>query len=152
MMDAGRAMDALIAEHIFEQQIVWKYDPPWPEGAPILVNEEANLERGPYTLANGFVDIGDGVSVLSSPVPQPRHFSTSIGDAWLVVEWIREHNAMGYFVYALADVYVERKLIADNERWGNALLELFKDTQAPLTICVAALKAIGYDQTSPNQG
>lgn len=156
-MEAGRDLDALIAEKVFGQRVVWKHDQPWPEGAPVLVDEADNLDKGPYTLANGFYKTESGEEVLSDPVSVPCAFSTAIRDAMLITSHFTNRialygpNACVWNEYMngtewTCEITVERTKLHTTGIVGITV----SAPTAPLAICLAALKAIEHVQVKTN--
>ena len=113
-MKAGRELDALIAEKVFEEEVVYI------GGHPHLTEGEGNY--------------------LGGDCP---HFSTQIADAWLVVEKLKNTNYnFGINIQTIIDLdgglhdawgcyFCDDDMDYETE----------EDT-APLAICLAALKAV----------
>lgn len=133
-MNAGREMDALVAEKVMglEHREWVPYGAPegwYPRTAPRL---NARDDEGNAIDADGY----------SSELP---FYSTSIADAWQVVEKLAERH-----VISVACII--------NRKWRCEIVQAhsmpqqpsaaFADT-APLAICKAALKACGVEVDSP---
>lgn len=117
-LEAGRALDALVAEKIFGASKFRYID---------VVNGKEKETFGEFP--------GDSIR----GVRRVPYFSTSIADAWLVVEKVDNRNAvakkMGVLTMGLS-------------RYDNGYTARFFNSgatadTAPLAICLAALRAVG---------
>lgn len=120
-LKAGRELDALVAEKIMGLGPE-RWDPPcfWYH-----TTDDAEPRSGwCYTCSKAICEVPG----------EPRRYSTSISDAWLVVEKMAAHPTNWYFMVG-PDGY----LTAEN---GGSGFDICADT-APLAICLAALRATG---------
>ena len=146
-LEAGRELDALVAEHIFG----WKRI---AEGSVSI-----NVPSGETVLLNDlFVSPDDYERVmvrglaLVAPMNLPD-FSTDISAAWEVVEHVRRmHPARVWFeLYApRGDLPWTAVFFTRCLEWEDSMYEMGSDRiipssgkEAPLAICRAALKAVG---------
>lgn len=121
----NRTLDALIAEHVFGLEVICHtYD-----------------THPPYI--NYTVKTPDDIPSYFVP-----YYSSQIGEAWLVVEKMRENN----YAFCLASV----KNIPEVGDWswiakyewhhkGEYKFEFETSIYSPLAICLAALKALGVE-------
>ena len=126
-MKAGRDLDALVAEKVMELDL----------SQPCKDSELHEYYDGWACIACGLRgDWGDSDIYFGHTI-QPRHHSTSIADAWMVVEKMKRVG----FRWAINselntwDVYLEDKRMGSGEGRGDV----------ELAICLAALKAVGYE-------
>ena len=111
-MNAGRELDALIAEKVMGLRGIGF----WPEGGGHYY----------HTLpCEGIFD--DVIQKVGIP-----HYSTQIADAWLVVEKFAE-----YSISRKRNETALCWLMNDNKLWRAEIA-----ATAPLAICLAALKAV----------
>lgn len=136
-MEAGRELDALVAEKVMGA--TWTHQERWPGGpADIMklpdgsggVLAERRCTDGRVLLAGGL-----------------RPYSTSISDAWEVVEKLAEH---GFWLRLTFKTVVHD----DDARWeawfrcvqaGVRGDHVEHEPTAPHAICLAALKAVGVE-------
>ena len=152
---AGRELDAEVAEKV----IGWTVERDWPServggewfayepsrGEVYSFHRRENYERTEHWYRHP--DNRDYLVLVPS-------FSTSIADAWLVVEKMRERgiyidlraSSSGYFAMW------SRAGRDDEDIWVTGSSHMADD--APLAICLAALKALGNVQsdTPPTEG
>lgn len=115
-MQAGREMDALVAEMVMGYQ--------WQDGAL----QHDDLPGGGRCHPR---------SVMNPPPP----YSTSIEAAWQVVEKLQDIPG-----YELLDIRLRRKHgVAIMTDAGSCMKCLVTADTAPLAICLAALKAVGVE-------
>ncbi len=121
-MDAGRDLDALVAEKV----LGWRHIK-WERTTP--------LGRSPKNL----------LSLVLEEVP---YYSTDIAAAWQVVERMRSTivSKRQNFLFYLVEVISARIFPngAHNPRIDMSQIMLHVQ---PVDICIAALKAVGYEQT-----
>lgn len=129
-MEAGRELDALIAEKI----IGWKWinHPGFDE--PFMFSPEQVKGFIPEFVAAHTVENCD----RNAPDRLP-HYSTSIADAWLVVEKLRERESIARSNGASDQAWVSFVWNLPMSRHGIHYM-LFSLT--PLAICLAALKTM----------
>ena len=129
-MEAGRELDALVAERVMGLSVQWDYG-------------RVPFYWHPATLAHG-LEIGpDGLSAVRRPI---KPYSTDISAAWLVVEKLR---ADGFYpeIHALTDGDWRCEIRASGEP-----IDVWEDAPtAPLAICRAALAAIATPSTAAGE-
>lgn len=114
-MKAGRELDALVAERVMELH-VWT---------------EEEIHRASHWLVKGqyVIDVRQSAN-CTTVVPVP-YYSTSIADAWLVVEKAEYYEASGH---------------DGSYRWYLEINGKYGEADAPtpaLAICLAALQSVG---------
>lgn len=124
-MNAGRDLDALIAERIFG----WKpFKRKWREGAH-----------------HGFTDsfLDSSGREIDGALPK---YSTSIADAWEVVERMTAHHFKHSIIEALPGprffTYWVRFCEPDAFAWGKTIYGEARGTSLPEAISLAAIKAV----------
>lgn len=149
MMEAGRELDALIAEKVMGW--VWRRGEHWDiTSVPgdrqlhLLESDDEIRQQRP----GEFTSIGDWPPqdgrIIWSHMPA---YSTDIAAAWLIVE----ERPQGWSLYTLCDIQ------QDDEAWQCDLWRKSKTgefeyvsaigSSAPHAICLAALNALGIDKT-----
>lgn len=120
-MKPGRELDALVAEKV------------WPECsvamAAIGENDEDVLSVWKLNGERNWL-----------PLP---HYSTSIADAWLVVE--KFPDALGYFAIDHTHGSGKVGIWLNPQDFGEFPPDVMGET-APHAICLAALKAVGVEE------
>lgn len=117
----SRKIDAAIAEHVFG----WKKTILKDE----IGGEEFDVDG--YLLPNGFSHYAKNV----------RDYSTSIADAWLVVEKMQKERRLPFqleSVQGWIDPEFKTKLRFGIGDWQES-------ASVPIAICLAALKALGVE-------
>lgn len=140
-MKVGRELDALVAEKVMGLPITdftkTACQPYYSWGG-----EYTNIHYAP----NNEPYVVTGVEKAGCPqVRRIDDYSTSIADAWQVVEKLRERNVISI------SCMINRKWrceIVQAESAPQQPINAFADT-APLAICLAALAATGVDIDSP---
>lgn len=140
-MEAGRELDALIAEKVMDLVPceAWEYINFGSAGGPALVN--ANCIHGQGRRCYPTTEIGGGVSLQG--IGGPPHYSTDIAAAWEIVEKFGHYKVNtfpGEIPGQPPTIRVELTRFHP-EAFGYA----DADT-VPLAICRAALKALGVRQ------
>lgn len=125
-MKAGRKLDEIIAKII-------------------MGLEDVRYRHSGYygkKLVHGHITFGGGLDIS----PWVPHYSTSIADAWLVVEKMRNKKT----ALCLLSVYEPAKnsfqWLCKVEFIGSDRFEFSAQDSAPLAICLAALKAMGGEE------
>lgn len=127
-MKAGRELDALIGKEIFDLEFWY--------GDPTGYNIEENID---YWIVGSESDYS---GELNKRCP---HYSTRIAAAWLVVEKLREMGAwISISIAPNKTTWDCRGLI--NEGKENEVRFIDHATTASLTICLAALEAVGHEK------
>ena len=124
-MEAGRELDALVAEKVTGWKLQDKQCPVcgWPYGASELhgcVPGNCSMRPPPSRRAD-----------------TPQNYSTDIAAAWLVVE--KSHILDKYSLTTHGANWV---IVDETDGW-DVFIEA---STAPLAICLAALKAVGYTE------
>lgn len=134
-MPAGREMDALVAEKVME----WST---WYDNRVELYPPEGSEEnRGRWTKRGGIL--------MPALIPS---YSTSIADAWLVVEKIKGSSDQDLFTIQQEDMHPglwEAGWMEYLPYEGGYLKLSSVAATAPLAICRAALKAVQIDEQLP---
>lgn len=123
-MEAGRELDALIAEKVMGCKILYvgtvSGEKPWGCGC-----------------LNEIHSIGDGDAEL-------KEFSTDIAAAWEVVEKLREkYNSVDICALSPTLKGCHYKVKLWDNAWSDSITILSETV--PRAICLAALKAIGHE-------
>lgn len=115
ILDAGRQLDALVAEKVLKFKLDYEF---------------ADIYNGP--LVPGLRDQYDEMGILP-------HYSTDIAAAWEVVERMRS----GGWRLELRDwvTYWSARFNSDPDSQGR----FAKEEDVPHAICLAALKAVGVE-------
>lgn len=134
-MKPGRELDALVAEKVMGLVL-----------QPITVVDYKGVHTEPGSVVKDYT-APDGRKCRS--VKECPHYSTSIADAWLVVEKLQCQGHDGKWFFRLDYDCVEtwdcafyKESTCDGgypEQWATALT-------APHAICLAALKAVGVEE------
>ena len=127
---AGRKLDYLVAEHVMDI---------YQQGAMIILPNGEKVRR--YV----WVETETGGQHIDNADECVPCYSTDIAAAWQVVEKFTEGDGLGYFFIER----VQNKSQGWDEGWVASADDF--DTQveadtAPLAICLAALKAVGYHE------
>ena len=123
MRNAGRELDALVAEKVMECQVIWR-----EQNLPFAAPKEPHC--------------GCPERIHETPFRGLSAYSTSIAAAWQVWEHLAQRE--GWFANVQTCCRPEHQwcaIVADGE---GHLWEGQADT-APLAICLAALKAVGIE-------
>jgi hypothetical protein len=126
-LNPGRELDALIAEKVMGLRVTWED------------SQEEDGKDDPYILDD------NGNYKWSSYVP---YYSTSIQDAWLVVGKMRElgfYYSVGSIIGSPATGVGITELHAAGFGIKHAPFETVQADTAPHAICLAALKAVGFE-------
>ena len=119
-MQAGRELDALVAEKVM--------------GLNIRYPTDGNVPREPFYWAKD----DDG---YEEPFACP-HYSTDISAAWEVVEKLMGSGAMFGFVLSVLDDRHTTAVFSETAGHGYRGIS----EEAPHAICLAALKAMGVEE------
>lgn len=160
-MNAGRELDALIAEKVMGLEIVGKATCVHVDGESTVhldssaegwscFAETANVTVGPYCRCSKDINNPEhaafkrlGAHLESCLVPV-MFYSTEIGDAWLVVErliGLHFHNVEVRHWIDPFDTAMPSGWMCKLEGDDVAIAE--RADTAPIAICLAALKAVG---------
>lgn len=123
MLEAGRALDALIAEKFFGLQ-------------PILVNTDMEI----FTLQRQFLDAGDYYIMVGGGIERLPDYSTDIRDAWQLVEAPRILTLFAYMEVSVIRYHDRYECHIENDT--SSFLCIEEAPTAPLAICRAALAAL----------
>ena len=128
-MNAGRELDALVAEKVMGW--VWM-----KEVSTIFLFERTLL---PPLFESKVDHSGDDAFIIMPEIPD---YSTDIAEAWEVVEKLKH---LAFNVHHRYNTGVWTAYFTD----GEELFACAEDItgEAPLAICLAALKAVGYEVT-----
>lgn len=129
-MEAGRELDKVIGERVMG----WKWLNAPAVGEPFMLSPEQISRYTPEFVEQNTVKDCD----LDAPSRLP-HYSTSIADAWLVVEKLRERESIARSNGASDQAWVSFVWNLPMSRHGIHYM-LFSLT--PLAICLAALKTM----------
>jgi hypothetical protein len=120
-MKAGRELDAQVAEKVMGLQVVRNKKGGWSIGEPDYYDDA-------------------GISCLFNPLPE---YSTDIAAAWKVVEHLMQTgHTLNLDCWVRSDIYVGPMFEATIGRAG-IVQGVAGSNEAPLAICLAALKAVG---------
>ena len=146
-MQAGRELDALIAEKVmgWKPYFIISYNILYPPGRqgycdahPVLF-KPFNPDR-PYEYdSEHFYDSSQGG--LTQPIVPP--YSTQIADAWLVVEKIRKDDPFGIGPRFAEEIAI--MFDANQDDYYADVYNVLMNLNAE-AICLAALKAVGYEE------
>jgi hypothetical protein len=146
-MEAGREMDALVAELVMGWTEIHKHDEMGWSG----IGPNGPSNNSWRTLPSTMKSISKNVCTFKMekwPYANVRKYSTDIAAAWQVVE---------RFDRRLVDIDIRSDTQDDGELWGAGFIEYFEEGEgfkaigsaaadtAPLAICRAALKAVIND-------
>jgi hypothetical protein len=145
----GRALDALVAEHVMGLMV---------KPITFIDGRGPRPERGtvgkPYKMADGRM----GVSALIIP-----SYSTEMAAAWEVVEKITQSiveakegqwwlDGLGFNPDDTSDPRTDRWRCWFTSERGGARIEASAEADtAPLAICLAALRAVGVQETPTHE-
>lgn len=158
-MEAGRELDALVAEKVMGWRRVGKSYHTKPAHRPSLDHPGEWLDdydaKGPHDFlidpSSHLDDKRVAFCGCDSTADLPP-YSTDISDAWLVVEKLRKTHCC-IKVYSDHEYIYECTMIKDPNDPHEGRQGIYRQaTTAPLAICLAALKAVGYqlDRKEPN--
>ena len=140
-MKAGRELDTLVAEKVMGLQLMrWTNHPTFE---PVVIRGDGRCNRCGWPLFDNPEKGCTAENCSMRPMPDyPRipDYSTSIAAAWEVVEKVQLFNSLAL---AQQDGTWEKPwAVIEQGEDGDMISEA---VTAPLAICLAALKAVGYE-------
>lgn len=127
-LEAGRELDALIAEHLFGWTWWEQFSKHHGGLRKVMMPPQFTNPKGEWRPAAPDTEPWPGWDTIAAGPPE---FSTDIGTAWQIVEWARAH---------MSGLQWERFCRPLCENW--MLLRGSAHGDAPWAICRAALKVV----------
>lgn len=136
-MKAGRELDILIAEKVMG----WTREPI----NPLSIEPD---RRGWLNVNGYYFSHPDATTYENEKLPK---YSTNIAAAWEVVEKIKMEKCMININEdaTFSSVQIERFHPLPTGGTWSCIVESSDGESAPHAICLAALKAVGYDENNP---
>lgn len=136
-MEAGREMDALVAEKVFGF-------PKWEPFIRSVIPHEpcgTSLDGCPYDKSNHFKYFNETKLKEERNIKHPKPYSISISAAWEVVEEMWQRGWWSQVGHQCIDGTWEAEFMPGSDKLGNQSFCALAPA-APLAICRAALKAV----------